>query len=176
MEIGKIYCIKNCIDDDKYIGSTTDDLSQRLIKHKWEAKRCPHIKLYQKFNEVGFDKFSIDLLEEFPFDDKQQLRNREGEYIRQLGTLNTQIAGRTQKERSREHVEKNRDHVNQLRRDRRAQNHEAAIEKDKEYYYKYADRINEPTVCECGRTVSRQHIAHHKKTKVHIQIMNQQTD
>ena len=60
MEIGLIYFICNCIDDDKYIGSTTDDLSQRLIKHKWEAKRCPHIKLYQKFNEVGFDNKQLE--------------------------------------------------------------------------------------------------------------------
>ena len=176
MEIGLIYFISNCIDDDKYIGSTTDDLSQRLIKHKWESKRCPNIKLYKKFHELGFDKFSIDLLEEFPFDDKHQLRLREGEYIKQLGTLNTQIAGRTQKERSREHLENNRDHVNQLRRDRRAQHNEAAREKDKEYYCKHTERINEPIVCECGRTVSRQHIAHHKKSKTHLQIMNQQTD
>ena len=175
MEIGKIYCIKNCIDDDKYIGSTTDDLSQRLIKHKWEAKRCPHIKLYQKLHELGFDKFSIDLLEEFPFDDKQQLRLREGEYIKQLGTLNTQIAGRTQKERSKEWQEKNREHYLQMRRERRAKNNEASREKDKEYYCKYIDRINEPIVCECGRTVSRQHIAHHKKSKIHLQITNQQT-
>ena len=136
MEIGKIYCIKNCIDDDKYIGSTTDDLSQRLIKHKWEAKRCPHIKLYQKFNEVGFEIFSIDLLEEFPYDDKQLLRNREGEYIRQLGTLNTKIAGRTQKERGINYLEKNREHVNQLKRERRAKNRDVENEKEREYQHK----------------------------------------
>ena len=136
MEIGKIYCIKNCIDDDKYIGSTTDDLSQRLIKHKWEAKRCPNIKLYKKFHELGFDKFSIDLLEEFPFDDKQQLRLREGEYIKQLGTLNTQIAGRTQKERGRNYLEKNREHVNQLKRERRAKNRDVENEKEREYQRK----------------------------------------
>ena len=173
MEIGLICCISNSLDDDKYVGSTIDDLSQRLIKHKWEAKRCPHIKLYQKFNELGFDKFSIDLLEEFPYDDKQLLRNREGEYIRQLGTLNTKIAGRTQKERGRNYLEKNREHVNQLKRERRAKNNEASREKDKEYDCKHTERINEPIVCECGRTVSRQHIAHHKKSKVHLQIMNQ---
>ena len=136
MEIGLIYFICNSIDDDKYIGSTTDDLSQRLIKHKWEAKRCPHIKLYQKLHELGFDKFSIDLLEEFPFDDKQQLRLREGEYIKQLGTLNTQIAGRTQKERSKEWQEKNREHYLQMRRERRAKNRDVENEKEREYQRK----------------------------------------
>ena len=176
MEIGKIYFISNSLDDDKYLGSTTDDLSQRLIKHKWEAKRCPNIKLYKKFHELGFDKFSIDLLEEFPFDDKQRLRIREGEYIKQLGTLNTQIAGRTQKERSKEWQEKNREHYLQMRRDKRALNNEAAREKDKEYYCKTSDRRNEPLLCECGRTVSRAHVAHHKKIKIHFQIMGQQTD
>ena len=169
MKIGLIYCIGNSFDDDKYVGSTTDDLSTRLIKHKWEAKRCPHIKLYKKFSELGFDKLFIDLLEEFPYDDKQQLRNREGEYIKQLGTLNTQVAGRTQKERSKEWLDKNREHYLQMRRNRRTRSSEAAREKDKEYYYKYSGRIKEPIVCECGRTVSRQHIAHHKITQIHLQ-------
>ena len=43
MEMGLIYCIRNFLDDDNYVGSTTDDLSKRVIKHKWEAKRCPNI-------------------------------------------------------------------------------------------------------------------------------------
>ena len=136
MEIGLIYCIKNCLDDDLYVGSTTYDLSTRLSKHKWQAKRSPNIKLYRKFHELGFDKFSIDLLEEFPFDDKQQLRNREGEYIRQLGTLNTKIAGRTQKERSKEWKEKNREHYLQMRRERRAKNRDVENEKERGYQRK----------------------------------------
>jgi predicted GIY-YIG superfamily endonuclease len=33
---GKIYCIRNKINDDVYIGSTTQPLSQRMAKHRSE--------------------------------------------------------------------------------------------------------------------------------------------
>ena len=31
---GKIYCIRNNVDDDIYIGSTTQALSKRMAKHR----------------------------------------------------------------------------------------------------------------------------------------------
>ncbi len=160
------------MDDDVYVGSTSSSLAKRFIQHKHDMQRIPSILLYQKFNELGFDKFTIELLEEFPYDDKQQLRNREGEYIKKLGTLNSSIAGRTQYERGKEYLEKNREHVNQLKRDRRAKNKEAAREKDKEYYCKNAERLNAPVLCECGKSISLAHTARHNRTKRHLQIMS----
>ena len=35
---GKIYCIRNNIDDDLYVGSTTQPLCKRMAKHR-EATR-----------------------------------------------------------------------------------------------------------------------------------------
>ena len=35
---GKIYVIKNDINDDKYIGSTVWDLERRLKRHKLDMK------------------------------------------------------------------------------------------------------------------------------------------
>ena len=50
-------------------------------------------------HDIGIDKFFIQLLEEYPCDNIEQLRKREGEYIQELKpVLNTQIAGRTLQE------------------------------------------------------------------------------
>ena len=61
---GKIYCIRNNIDDDIYIGSTTQSLSKRLAKHRADSmnKKTMHIKLYVKMHEHGLDKFYIELI------------------------------------------------------------------------------------------------------------------
>ena len=40
----------------------------------------------------------IELYENFPCDNKEQLNNREGKVIREIATLNKNIAGRTMKE------------------------------------------------------------------------------
>ncbi len=47
-------------------------------------------------NEIGFDRFRIQLIEDYPCSDKYELRQREGYWIRQMGTLNMKVAGRTQ--------------------------------------------------------------------------------
>ena len=37
---GKIYSIRNNINDDIYIGSTTTTLCNRMVKHRCFAKTC----------------------------------------------------------------------------------------------------------------------------------------
>ena len=50
---GKVYCIGNNVDDDLYIGSTTQALSKRMVKHrsKGESKEAKKYILYQKIEE-----------------------------------------------------------------------------------------------------------------------------
>ena len=36
---GKIYCIRNDINDEIYVGSTTQSLSQRMAKHRSDKKK-----------------------------------------------------------------------------------------------------------------------------------------
>ena len=45
-------------------------------------------------NEIGFERFRIQLIINYPCEDIYQLTQKEGEFIRLLGTLNKQIAGR----------------------------------------------------------------------------------
>ena len=94
---GKIYSVRNIIDDDVYIGSTCSSLSQRMVKHRSDSKRLK-MRLYDKMQEIGVDNFYIELVEEHPCDNIEQLRRREGELIRLMGTLNKRIDGRTKTE------------------------------------------------------------------------------
>ena len=96
----KIYKITNDYNDDVYIGSTCDTLGRRFSKHKSDSKQEKHIHkpLYRLINDIGFDRFRIQLIDNYLCEDKYMLKQKEGEYIRQLGTLNKNIAGRTLRE------------------------------------------------------------------------------
>ena len=86
---GTIYKIINSITDDVYVGSTTQPLSKRIALHRNNIKGYKKDRaLYSKMNELGVDNFYIELIEECPCDNKEQLRAKEGHFIRQLGTLN----------------------------------------------------------------------------------------
>ena len=94
---GRIYCIRNTINDDIYVGSTTQALSKRMTYHRRAAKckKTMHYMLYSKINELGIKIFYIELIEYYPCESLEQLRRKEGHYIREMATLNHKIAGRT---------------------------------------------------------------------------------
>ncbi len=119
---GKIYKVFNDYNDDIYIGSTCDTLKTRFRKHKSEAELNPDgtRPLYKLIREIGFNRFKIELIEEFPCLNINELRQREGHYIKELATLNKAIAGRTSKtyyndnkddlkEKKKQYYEKNKE-------------------------------------------------------------------
>jgi hypothetical protein len=68
-ENGKIYKITNDFNDSIYIGSTCDTLDKRMIRHKTDRQKHPNRLLYKLMNEIGFSRFKIELLENFPCSD-----------------------------------------------------------------------------------------------------------
>jgi len=87
---GKIY--KLFFENDIYIGSTFDKyLSNRLGKHRDVArKQRSTTKLYKTMYEKGANNFIIELLEEYECKTKEELRNKEDEWITKLTpSLNT---------------------------------------------------------------------------------------
>ena len=81
MTIG-IYCIRNKIDDKKYIGKSIN------IEHRFSAHRTALIKsernkkktnrhLYNSVQKYGLDNFEFTILEVLPEIDEQVLRDRE---------------------------------------------------------------------------------------------------
>ncbi len=151
---GKIYTIR-CKDDPTliYVGSSTQQLSQRWQEHKRSAKnQNDNVKynyyIYKVMREKGIDNFYIELHVECPCENKEQLTQHEGKVIREIGTLNSCVAGRTDKE----YTEENK-------------------EKKKIYYQNYHEKLRGTMLCECGCTVTIDHIARHKKTKKHLDLM-----
>ena len=95
---GKIYKIYSTINDDIYIGSTTLKLCERMRNHRSSISfgRYINYNIYKAFREHGVESFYIELIEKCPCNDKDELRKKEGEYIRELRpSLNMRIAGRT---------------------------------------------------------------------------------
>ena len=102
---GKIYTIRSLNDPNVYVGSTIQSLAVRMGGHR---------KSYEKNKVLGLNKdivinindWKIELHELYPCNTRQELHRREGEVIREIGTLNKCIAGRTQKERHHEYKDK----------------------------------------------------------------------
>jgi hypothetical protein len=103
---GKIYTIR-CRTDNTliYVGSTTTTLPRRIAEHRYASVSNNNRKLYQSVNN-DWENWYIELYEVFPCENKQELNKREGEIIREIGTLNCEIAGRTNKEWKQENPDK----------------------------------------------------------------------
>ena len=99
---GKIYTIRHKNDDSLiYVGSTIQPLFKRWHEHKRrvnnEKSKKYNYCLYKKMRETNIEDWYIELYEEFSCENKEQLNKREGEIIRESGTLNKNITGRPKK-------------------------------------------------------------------------------
>ena len=85
---GKIYTIR-CKKDTTliYVGSTTAKLSKRWCNHRYDYKKGLHFPFHDLIEDIN--DWYIELYEEFPCDNNEQLLKREGEVMRQISTLNS---------------------------------------------------------------------------------------
>jgi hypothetical protein len=139
---GKIYTIR-CRNDNTliYVGSTTMTLPRRIAEHRFASVSNNSRKLYQSVNGE-WDNWYIELYEVFPCENKQELNKREGEIIREIGTLNHQIAGRTQQEWKKEFYENNRDKCLEVSKQYNINNNEARKEYKKKYREEHKAEIS----------------------------------
>ena len=123
----KIYLLRSHQTDKVYVGSTTRRLNQRLAEHKQDFKNNEKVK---SRDIMKYDDCYIELYENYPCDNKEELRRKEGEIIRELDCVNKCVAGRTIKEYymenkekksnyHKEWVDKNRERLNAYRREYR---------------------------------------------------------
>ena len=162
---GKIYKITNDYNDEVYVGSTCDTLIKRFSKHKRAHNQIDKFnkKLYILMRDIGTDRFRIELIENYPCEDKYQLRQRECFYIREIGTLNQLVAGRTHKEYYKENKEicKERSKIQEQK------------ETTKEKRKQYRDTVKKELYkCECGCEITRGYLSAHLKLKKHLNFMN----
>lgn len=142
---GKIYKIWSLSSDLIYIGSTTQELNQRLAGHvrsykkylKTNKNKCTSYELL-KLND-----YKIELIELYKCDSKKELERREGIIQREnkKNLVNLYIAGRTSKERLLEDGDRIRE------RDRlRYQNNEERQNKQKKAAKEYVENNRDKVI------------------------------
>lgn len=154
-------CCKDASISDEYVGSTTDKKS-RKANHKISCNnqynKNYNLPVYQFIRENGgFDNFDFIILEEYPCENKIQLKQKERYWIElRKPTLNRNIPMRTQKEYDELHKED-------------------ITERKKKYYQdnrKYIIERNcknqkEKIICECGAEICKSSLSHHRKSEYH---------
>jgi len=105
---GQIYTIR-CRSDNSliYVGSTTMTLARRIAYHRGRGK-IDKTLFYNCVNN-NWDDWYIELYEVYPCENKQELCKREGEIIREIGTLNSKISGITQAESNKLSYERHKE-------------------------------------------------------------------
>jgi len=135
---GKIYTIRCRYDDSLiYVGSTIDTLAKRMGNHRRMCLKCK-ISLYNVV-ENDWDNWYIELYENFPCNNKQELLKREGQVIREIATINKCIAGRTPKE----YKQDNQEQIKTQRKQYYENNKEILNEISRNYYYDNKQKMQE---------------------------------
>ena len=190
---GKIYTIR-CRTDETliYVGSTIQPLSVRLGGHKNKSIDIKYQNrlIYKTINNKWNDWY-IELYEEYPCDNKEQLNKKEGEIIRLIGTLNILVAGRTRPE----YREENKEQIIQDKKEYYENNKEIITDKHKIYYEENKEKLldyakdygktyyeqnkeiilakqREKITCECGCVIVRNNLLSHKKSQKHLNSIN----
>ena len=164
--LGKIYKLISNNPDVKevYYGSTCQRLlCSRMAIHRCAYKRwladkskgrCTSFDLFKKY---GVEQFHIELVENYPCENGEQLHTRENIYIRGNECVNKLSAIRTPEERKQ--------YMKQYRIDNK--------EKMKQYNKQYQAN-NEQITCECGCEIMRCNLNRHQKTDKHKSLISVQ--
>lgn len=134
---GQIYRLWSEHTNKFYIGSTCSPLAKRLWEHRNDynlfIKEKQHYMTSYELFKLGDVK--IELLEDFPCNNKKELNRREGQLIRlhKDNLVNKNIAGRTHKEAYQERYSANRDEILEKRKEYYDNNREKMVQKAKDY-------------------------------------------
>ncbi len=179
---GKIYKIVDNGYNKCYIGSTYNSLSHRMSHHRDDFKRFLEGKIkktssYELFEEFGVENCKIELVENFPCLNRDELNAREGHWIRNTECVNKVHVGRTKKEyyetykdqlyeTKKKWIEANRETNNARKLKWAQQNKERINERAKANYQNKKDKLLEPMLCECGCYITKMGMkAHRLKSK-----------
>jgi len=140
-QLGKIYTVRSLTSPEIYVGSTVAPLCKRMVKHRSQWKNG---LILGKKKEIVKDinDWKIELHELYPCLTKQELYRREGEVIREIGTLNKYIAGRTDKEYRIDNSDKIKKYYIE-NADKIKENRIKNADKIKEWRIENADKIKE---------------------------------
>ncbi len=160
-KIYKIYSVSN--EELVYYGSTTKSLTKRLANHIYDYNNNKNYNLSSKLIFDAGD-YKIELIENYPCVNKQQLVKKEGEYIKNNVCVNKRIEGRTEIEWREINKENKKEYDKNYR------------EKNKQHIIEYRKNINQRETCDCGCLVIKHNIKRHQKTPKHIKLMEEKNN
>jgi hypothetical protein len=144
----KIYKLWSPSKNLIYYGSTTQTLAHRLSSHLKDYKRynkgCYHY--VTSFKILEFEDYKIELVEDYPCNNRQQLCKKEGEHIKANECVNKRIDGRTPKEYRDNNIDKAkqyRENNRQQQKQYRENNKDKIKENAKKYRDANADKIKQ---------------------------------
>ena len=187
MKKGKIYKIINSKNNKVYIGSTIrKTLHIRMKYHKSDSKK-KKMKLYDEMNKIGFQYFTILLLEEVEVESKGDLLKIEERYINEfreenaslcLNSIRSYCSPENKKIKKHEIYLRNKEGQYSRRRARITSNEESHQKyKDdcKSYYKKNKAKWGKDNgvkvLCECGRNVSKANFNRHRASPMHARFL-----
>ena len=95
----KIYKIPDIGYNKCHIGSTCENISQRMARHRQNHKKAEEWNTKTTcrllFDEYGMDNCKIELIENDPCENREQLLKQAGYHIQNTDCVNRCVAGRT---------------------------------------------------------------------------------
>lgn len=187
---GRIYIIKNNVNEKVYVGSTTWEVAKRFNKHVSQRNKATDTtwRFYAALNEIGPENFFWEEIEKFPCQNKSQLTSREGHWIRHFKSwktdsgYNKKVEGRTRteyyedqidtiKQNVKEYYQNNKNKIDEYKQQHYQEHAEHYKEYKQEWYSKHRESIQqknkEKLTCTCGAMVCRAAMATHLKSKRH---------
>lgn len=186
---GKVYKLISEQSDKVYVGSTCEPtLARRLATHRADYKywlNGSRKGYVSSFEILQYDDCKIILIEDYPCENKDNLRSREQYWIEQTPNCcnkqNAFVVGSgysnlTQKEYSKTYRDLRHEHNIEYEKNRYWNNREERLKQNKEWRDKNKDKIkalkSEKINCECGAIITRQKKSIHDKTQKHIDLIN----
>lgn len=192
---GKIYKIVCNVTGNCYVGSTTKErLCDRLSQHrsnynKYLKGKHHYVSVYEVLKQ---NNYTILLLENYPCSSKDELYAKEYEHIKNTNCVNMKAPKRTKaqyyqdnidkmREKNKNYILKNKQKTLDYAKKYREGNKDKIKETQKTYYENNKDKIQRKkaewntteVTCECGITMKQCSIVAHKKTKKHLNYINQ---
>ena len=180
----KIYTITR--EKDIYIGSTTYPLAYRYTGHKTQLQ-CSMYKYIHNNCNGDWSEWKINLYEDYPCNNEEELTKREGEIIKKFksynkyNVINKYIAGRTNKEWIKDNKEKydiwmkNYEFDRKEERKQRDKINNARINETRRIYLKNNPPQYKKIECDCGMIMNKTCLSRHIKRNIHQELMDKQT-
>ena len=168
VDVGYIKC---------YIGSTCEELSQRVARHRaiykqyMKGKKTYYLSAFNLFDEFGLDNYKIELVEAVAINNHEELRQHERIYIQSNDCINTRLVRRT----DQQYYKDNKEAINQKTQHNHYKNQDTIIQKYREYYQKNKTKIlanqAQTILCQYGSIHRKRDKAKHLKTKIYLEYI-----